>query len=76
MAFESRHVHILTTGGTIANPPEKDGFVPGEALKKIISESTSDIEISITDPKGIDLTYPSSRSTSRLSGPSSIISRP
>jgi L-asparaginase len=43
------HVHLLATGGTIANPPDVDGYMSGEQLVSEISELDDIANVTATD---------------------------
>jgi L-asparaginase len=47
------HVHVLATGGTIANPPDMDGYLSGADLVSNISELGSIAEITCKDIRSI-----------------------
>lgn len=53
------YVHIVTTGGTIANPPDIDGYLSGEQLLEGVEE--------IHDVAECDVTEVSSRASSAMS---------
>lgn len=43
------HVHLLTTGGTIVNPRDIEGYLSGEELLSNVPEVTDTAEITVTD---------------------------
>lgn len=53
MGTNDSQVHLLTTGGTIANPRDEDGYLSGEKLLAEIPEVTGIADISITDVASI-----------------------
>lgn len=49
MADSTPHVHLLATGGTIANPRDIEGYLPGEQLIEEIPEIADVAEMTVTD---------------------------
>jgi len=49
MVENKPHIHLLATGGTIANPREIEGYLPGEQLVEEIPELSEVADISVTD---------------------------
>lgn len=46
-------VHLVTTGGTIANPPDREGYLPGADLVEAIPELDDIASITATDVASI-----------------------
>lgn len=49
MGNDKPHVHHLATGGTIANPVDIEGYLPGEKLIEEIPEIADVADITVTD---------------------------
>lgn len=49
MSSERPTVHVLATGGTIANPPDIDGYLPGSALVERVPGLDDVADITVSD---------------------------
>jgi L-asparaginase len=49
MTEEKPDIHVLATGGTIANPPSVDGYVTGEELIANVPEASSVASLTVED---------------------------
>lgn len=53
MGNQKPHVHLLTTGGTIANPHYVDGYITGETLIEDIPEITDVADVTVSNVSSV-----------------------